>query len=194
MGTVGSADVRSHRGDPLLFDGQAAGVLVEVGPHGRFRIPIVANGRPAVNRWDLSPCAKARAPCLGIAIAFLAAVTVAASRRRLRGLVGVGLGVLAGLAALAVTVGFALRDQTKGGTDWHTIGIAVLVALALTVLLVRATGQRRVQVAGLAGVLAAAAMITALPIFWHGVVISALPATSARLACALALLAGASAP
>jgi hypothetical protein len=42
-------------------------------------------------------------------------------------------------------------------------------------------------------VVAAAAMITALPIFWHGVVISALPATGARLTCAFAVLAGGSA-
>jgi hypothetical protein len=100
--------------------------LAPAGPRGRFRIPIVANGRPAeIAATFLRVPRPALWPWLGIAIAFLAAVTAAATRRRSRVLVGVGLGVLSGLAALAATVGFALRDQTKSGTDWLTIGIAV---------------------------------------------------------------------
>ena len=35
--------------------------------------------------------------------------------------------------------------------------------------------------------------ISSLPVFWHGVVVSALPATGARLACAVALVCGAAA-
>jgi hypothetical protein len=40
------------------------------------------------------------------------------------------------------------------------------------------------------GAIAAAVSISLLPVFWHGVVISALPATGTRLACAVALVCG----
>ena len=60
-------------------------------------------------------------------------------------------------------------------------------------LLVYLRGIRRVHAAGVVGAIAAAVSISSLPVFWHGVVISALPATGARLACALALVCGAAA-
>jgi hypothetical protein len=168
--------------------------LAPAGPRGRFRILIVLNGRPAVIAGTFIRVPRPVLwPWLGVATAFLAAIAAASRRRRPRAPLGVLLGVLSGLAALATVIGFALRDQTKGGIDWLTIDVALIVALLLATLLVRATGHGRAQVAGVTGVVAAAAMITAVPIFWHGLVVSALPATSARLACAFALLAGGSA-
>jgi hypothetical protein len=168
--------------------------LAPAGPGGRFRIPIVVDGHPAAIAGTFIRVPRpASWPWIAIAIAFLAAVTAAARHGRSRVLLTLGLGVLSGVAALPAIVGFALRDQTKGGTDWLTITIAGVIALALTALVIRASAHRRPQVAGVAGVIAAAAMITALPIFWHGVVISALPATAARLASALAFFAGTSA-
>jgi hypothetical protein len=56
--------------------------------------------------------------------------------------------------------------------------------------LVRLHGRRRGRAAGLAGAVAAAVTVAALPVFWHGVVISALPADAARLACVIALVGG----
>lgn len=43
------------------------------------------------------------------------------------------------------------------------------------------------------GVASAAVTLASLSVFWHGVVISALPRGAARLACAVALVGGAAA-
>ena len=50
-----------------------------------------------------------------------------------------------------------------------------------------------VHAAGVVGAVAAAVSLSSLPVFWHGVVISALPATLARAVCALAIVGGAAA-
>jgi hypothetical protein len=101
--------------------------------------------------------------------------------------------VLAGFAALAAVVAFALRDRPAGGTAWLPIGAGVAIAAALAVPIARLHGRRRAHAAGVAGAVAAAVTLESLPVFWHGVVISALPAGGARLACGLALVVGAAA-
>ena len=53
--------------------------------------------------------------------------------------------------------------------------------------------QENAQAAGVTGAVAAAVTLASLPVFWHGVVISALPADVVRAACGLALVGGASA-
>ena len=67
---------------------------------------------------------------------------------------------------------------------------ALLVAAVLAVLLVRLHGRSRVHAAGVVGAIAAAVSLSSTPVFWHGVVISALPAAGARAACAFAIVAG----
>ncbi len=103
------------------------------------------------------------------------------------------LGVVAGASALAATVAFALRDRPGGGTAWVPIGAALTVAFLLAVPIVCLHGRRRARAAGVAGAVAAAVTIASLPVFWHGVVISALPAAAVRIACGLAFVAGAAA-
>jgi ABC-type dipeptide/oligopeptide/nickel transport system permease component len=73
------------------------------------------------------------------------------------------------------------------------IGAALAVAFVLAVPIACLHGRRRARAAGVAGAVAAAVTIASLPVFWHGVVISALPAAAARIACGLALVAGAAA-
>ena len=57
-----------------------------------------------------------------------------------------------------------------------------LVAAVLGGLLLRLRGRARVHAAGVVGAVAAAVSLSSLPVFWHGVVISALPATG-RACC-----------
>ncbi len=153
------------------------------------------DGRPATiggTFWRVrSPAAW---PWLSGALAFAAAVAAAAAfRRGWRAYLTVGLGTAAGLGALVAVTTFAAKDAPNGRIAWLQIAAGVLVGLVLAAVLVVLHGGRRVHAAGVVGAIAAAASIGSLPVFWHGVVISALPATPARFVCGLALVGGAAA-
>ena len=130
-------------------------------------------------------------PWLTASVMLAGAVVVAAARRAHRLGLATGLGVAAGSAALATVIAFALRDRPAGDVGWVQIGTAAAVGLALGVPLVRLRGRRRAEAAGVTGAVAAAVTLASLPVFWHGVVISALPADVVRAACGLALVGGA---
>ncbi len=158
---------------------------------GTFEVPITVDGKPAMiggTFWRVRR--PAVWPWLGGAAAFVLAILVATRWRRLRGALTVGLGTTAGLAALAAVTTFAAKDAPNGQVAWVQIVAGIAIGIALAVLLLRLDGARRVHAAGIVGAIAAAASIGSLSVFWHGVVISALPATPARLACGLALVGG----
>jgi hypothetical protein len=168
--------------------------LTPSGTRGTFAIPVQVGGRRGVIAGSFVRVPRpALWPWLLGGAALAAAVWAASARRRLRLPVALGLGVAAGGAALAVAIAFALRDRPGGGAGWLQIGAAAAVALVLGVPLLTLRGRRRAQAAGVAGAVAAAVTIASLPVFWHGVVISALPADIVRAACGLALLGGAAA-
>jgi hypothetical protein len=168
--------------------------LTPAGPRGRFAIGVRVNGRPAEIAGSFVRVSRPPLwPWLAGVAAFGAAVWALAVRPARRLTLTVVLGLAAGAAALATSIAFAVRDRPGGGVGWLQIGTAVAVALALVVPLVRFRGRRRAQAAGVMGAVAAAVTIALLPVFWHGVVISALPGDLVRFACALALAGGASA-
>ena len=100
------------------------------------------------------------------------------------------LGVAAGLAALLLVATFAVRDSPTGGVAWLQLVAALVVGSVLGALLLRLRGRSRVHAAGVVGAVAAAVSLSSLPVFWHGVVISVLPAIAARALCALAIVCG----
>jgi hypothetical protein len=168
--------------------------LTPAGPRGRFAIGVRVNGRPGQITGSFVRVARpALWPWLVGVGAFGAAGWAVATLSVHRLTLTVALGLAAGAGALATSIAFAVRDRPGGGVDWLQIGTAVAVALALGIPLVRFRGRRRAQAAGVMGAVAAAVTIALLPVFWHGVVISALPGGLVRLACALALAGGAAA-
>ena len=68
-------------------------------------------------------------------------IVVAVRRRPWRAALTIGLGVAAGVAALAAVTTFAVRDAPTGGVVWLQIGGGIAVALVLAVLLVRLRGR-----------------------------------------------------
>ncbi len=162
------------------------------GPAGRFAIPISVDGRGSTITGTFWRVGRPSVwPWLGAAIGLVAAVLAAtrllpAARAHLT----VGLGVVAGLGALVAVTTFAARDAPTGRVAWLQIAAGLAIGAVLAGLLATLRGRRRVHAAGIVGGIAAAASIGSLPVFWHGVVISALPATPARLACGLALVCG----
>jgi hypothetical protein len=165
------------------------------GRAGPFSIPISIDDRRAEivgTFWRVRR--PAAWPWLVAAAALVAAIVgVARFRRSWRPLLTVGIGTVAGLGALVAVTTFAARDAPNGRVAWLQIGAGIGVAIVLAGLLVRLRGRRRVHAAGIVGAIAAATSVGSLPVFWHGVVISALPATPARLVCGLALVGGAAA-
>ena len=165
--------------------------LTPTGNRGRFRIPVVVNGKDAAIAGTFVRVPRpALWPWLAGGAALAAAIGAASLRRRLQLPLVLGSGVVAGFSALAAVIAFALRDRPNGGIGWLAIGTAIAVALALAVPLLRLHGRARAHAAGVAGAVAAAVTIESLPVFWHGVVISALPAGGVRAVCGLALLGG----
>lgn len=163
------------------------------GAVGRWTVPVTVDGSQAtiagtfwrVERPDL-------VPWLVGALAAASAVALVAFRLpRARGTLALALAIVAGAAALTAIAAFALRDAPTGNVQWLQLAAGGIVAAAAAAVLLRTHGARQTAVAGVIGALAAAAMLSALPVFRHGVVISALPATAARLACAAALVGGA---
>ena len=155
--------------------------LAPSGAHGRFAIPVQVDGRPGVIAGTFVRVPRpAIWPWLVGAGVFAVAVASLARRAPLRVPLVVVLGAAAGAAALTATIAFAVRDRPGGGVGWAAIGTAAAVAAALAVPLLRLRGRRRATAAGVTGAVAAAVALSALPVFWHGIVVSALPARRVR--------------
>ncbi len=163
----------------------------KVGVAGRFFIPVEIDGRKTAIAGTFIRVARPPAwPWPLAAVAIAAGIMVVLRRRPLRPLLTVGLGALSGLAALAEVTTFAVRDAPTGGIAWLQIGTAIVVGSILGTLLVRLHGRSRAHAAGVVGAVAAAVSLSSLPVYWHGVVISALGADAVRVVCELALVGG----
>jgi hypothetical protein len=192
----GAGWVQIRNGDTLAWHDHrlAPPPAKHPGVAGRFTIPVAVDGRAAAIDGTFVRVARPSPwPWVAGGIALAAAIWAAARRRPWRAALTVGLGVGAGAAALVAVTTFAVRSAPSGGVAWLQLVSGLVVAAALAGLLVYLRGIRRVHAAGVVGVIAAAVSISSLPVFWHGVVVSALPASGARLACALALVCGAAA-
>jgi len=185
--------VRVSRGDSIVWHDHRLipPPRAGAGPDGEFSIPVVLNGAPAAIAGRFFRVARpALWPWLAGAAALIGAIGLAARSRSLRARLTVGLGLGGGLAALAAVTTFAARGATSGGVAWLQIGTGLTLALLLCAALLRLRGRSRRRAAGLMGALAAAASLSSLSVFSHGVLISALPAPLTRLVCGLALVCG----
>lgn len=161
------------------------------GPVGAFSVPVTIGGRQTAITGEFVRVARPAFWPWALAAALLATgIAVATRRRSARASLTIGLGFAAGACALIEVTTFAVRDAPTGGVAWLQVITALLVAAVLGVLLLRLHGRARIHAAGVVGAVAAAVSLSSLPVFWHGVVISALPATAARAACGLAIALG----
>ena len=163
----------------------------ETGAVARFTIPATVDGRAAAIGGTFVRYERPAVwPWLVAGVVFASAVATAVRfRRRLT----LGLGTLAGLAALASLISFAAADAPNGRVAWLQIGLGLGLGFVVCGVLVRSHEPRRSQLAGLLGGVAAALSLGSLGVFRHGVVVSLLPATASRTLLAVALFAGAAA-
>lgn len=177
-----------HRLAPPPYEGGRTGAVA------RFRIPVRVGGRGAAivgsfvryRRPVVWPWAVGAPVVLGAAL-------VSGRVSSVRGRLTLAAGALAGLAAVSSLASFGVADSPTGRVAWVELGLAVFVALAAAIGLVRLRGEHRLTLAALIGAAAAATTLGSLGIFRHAVVISAVPAAAARLLCAVAFTAGAAA-
>jgi len=172
-----------HRLSPPPF---ASGAY---GPVARWSVPVLVDGRRTAvsgSFWRVPrPPGWAWLAATGVAAA--AAVVVLRRRTRFALPVTIAAGSLAVAAALVAQTAFALRDSPAGRISWVPIVVGAVVAAGVGWLVVVGRGARRGYAAGAVGAGVAALTLSWVGVFFHGVVIAALPATPVRLACAAAL-------
>jgi hypothetical protein len=158
------------------------------GAVARFEIPVTVNGdRATIGGAFVRYSRPALWPWLIATAAFATAVVFAV---RLHRRVTIGLGTVAGLAALASLIAFSAADAPNGRVAWLQIGLGIGLGAVVCGVLVTAHEPRRSQLAGLLGAVAAALSLGSLGAFRHGVVVSLFSATGSRALLALALVAG----
>jgi hypothetical protein len=154
----------------------------------RFVIPVLVDGRrTAVSGTFVRHARPALWPWALVAVG-LVSLTVIATRRGW--LVATPLAAIAGAAAVSALVAFSVADAPNGRVAWTQLALGLFLAAVIVGLLVRARGVRRTAIAGLLGAIAAAVSLGSLGVFRHGVVVSAFPATLARLLVAVGVVGG----
>jgi hypothetical protein len=165
------------------------------GESARWSIPIALDGRrTAIAGTFVRVPRPMWWPWLaGAALVAGALVVVARRRPHWRGATASLLAAAAAAAALAGDAAFATADPLSGAGRWLEVaGAAALALVAAGALRVR-DASARVWIAMVIGAIAVALGLGSLSVFWHGVVISSLPAGLARLTTAVAVVVGAAA-
>jgi hypothetical protein len=161
------------------------------GERAPFRLPVLLNGRAAaitgaferVPRPGLWPWLVGAAVLLGV----LAAAAYPVRRRVAAASV---VAMAAALGAVAVSAGVTTSESLGGATAWIELASAIVLAVAAAAVLARSSPATRAWTATVVGAVAAALSLGSLSVFWHGVVVSSLPPTAARIATAVAVLGG----
>ena len=160
-----------------------------------WSLPVTLDGRPAALTGTFTRVARPELwPWL--AATLLAVAGLAALVRTMPGRRAETAAALAGVAAagaLAASAAFATGDAIAKHTQWIEVGSAALLAVLAAVALLLGDRSLRTWAAMVVGVVAAALGLGSLSVFWHGVVVSSLPANVARLATLVAFLGGAAA-
>lgn len=163
----------------------------EGGGHTRWSIPLIADGRrTAIFGESWRPPGPATWPWLagGLVLLLAAVVVLHGHRDRWRK----GSLLLAGVAGAATTVslaGLALADIGSPAARWFQAIAVAAIAVGGIAIALRRRGAAFVAL-GAVGVVAVLEAIAQLGVFRHPVVLSALPASVARLAVVVGLTAG----
>jgi hypothetical protein len=168
---------------------------LRAGGSADWSLPLVLDGRRAkltgtftrVARPPLWPWLVA-----GL-VALVALVAFARATPRRRSTTAAALAGIAATGALAASAAFATGDAITRRAQWIEVGSAALLAVVGGAALLLGDRSLRTWTAMVVGIVAAALALGSLSVFWHGVVVSSLPALVARLATALALFGGAAA-
>lgn len=161
----------------------------------RWAVPIVVDGRPsrlAGEVWRVG--APSPWPWLAVGIPFLI-FTIALllmGRPRVVRIGAVSLGVAATVALIVTESGFAFDSYTSSG-KWIEAGNASVLGVVGLAVIARGSPDAMGMAGGALGLLGLSLGLTKMPVSLHGVVLSIVPATMARLAVGLTICSGATA-
>lgn len=163
-----------------------------VGSSAPFALPLTVDGRSAVLRGSFTHVTRPRLwPwLLGVAMVVAALAATARAAPGNRGAIAAWAAAVAALAALASSTGFATGESITRPNLWLQVGSAAVLALGAVAVLHLRRQSARTWWAMVIGVIAAALSVGSVEVFWHGVVLSSLPPTLARLAIGAAVVGG----
>jgi hypothetical protein len=189
--------VRVSRGHELTWHDHrlAPPPNLAAGTTAAWSIPISLDGRrTAIDGTFLRVPRPAWWPwLLGIAVAGAALVALGRWKPTWRGGAASALAATAAAAALVGNAAFATADPLAGAGRWLEVAAAGVLALVAAGALAVRDASARVWIAMVIGAVAVALALGALGVFWHGVVISSLPADLVRLTTAVAVVLGSAA-
>lgn len=163
-------------------------------PRRQWSIPLVVDGRRVSLEgevWRIS--APSLWPWLALVVPFVALTALLLVRgQALRRNALVALGVATATGTVAVAAVFALAASASAGTWIEGANEFVFVLVGLAVV-ARGSADARSVAGGALGLLGLSVGLSRVPVFLHGVVLSALPAAFARLSVAFTIAAGAAA-
>jgi hypothetical protein len=159
-----------------------------------WALPLVVDGRRVRLEGEIWRVhAPSPWPWLGLGVPFIALTRFLLARRRssIRP-AAVVLGAVAAAGTVVTAAAFALEANASQGRWLEGANEFVFVLVGLAVVL-RGTAEARSIAGGALGLLGLSVGLSKIPVFLHGVVLSALPATLTRVSVAFTISAGATA-
>ncbi len=184
---------RSRRARAVWHDGRVR-ALASGTRRRKWSVPLVVDGRLRRLRGEVW---RVRAPSpwpwlvAGLSSLGLTAFLLAARRLTARP-VAAGVGVVSAAGAVAVAIAFAAQPSASPGS-WLEGAGEVVLALAGLFAVARGSADVRPVAGGALGLVGLSTGSTKFPVFIHGVVLAALPATLTRMLVLATMSAGAAA-
>jgi hypothetical protein len=161
----------------------------------RWTIPLVVDGRSAQLTGELSRVERPPAwPWIVLGLPFVLVTVLLLLRRRTSWVRAgaVGFGVMSAVGMLATGAGFALDSYASGG-KWVAAANELVFVLVGIAFVVRGSREVKAIAGGALGFLGLGVGLSKIPVLLHGVVLSVVPSTIARLVVVLTISAGAAA-
>lgn len=160
----------------------------------RWAVPLIVDGRRVRLEGEIWRVeAPSPWPWLGLGVPFVALAALLLVRGpSLRRRAAVALGVAAAVGTVAITAAFALAASASAGR-WIEGANESVFALVGLVVVARGSADARSVAGGALGLLALSVGLSKVPVFLHGVVLSAFPAGLTRLLVVFTIAVGAAA-
>ena len=162
---------------------------------GRWEIPLVLDGRRVRLTGELVRLNRPgpwRWFALGVPFVLASALLLLRRRRPELRIAAAAFGLAASVLLIVTDAGFVFDTYASEG-KWLEFGNVLVFALIGAAFAVRGPLERRAIAGGALGLLALSVGLSKIPVFLHGLVLSALPGGFARTVIALTIWAGATA-